>query len=260
MEICNYYDKKLKYFRSDVKKSLGSARNTAIEYAEGVYLSFLDVDDYWIPQKLEWQVSLMEGSTDFALIYSNVWILNQATSKRRLFFSRQQPHGKVFQQFLKYYPINLQTVMIRTDSLKRLNEMFDNYLSLSEEYDLFMRLLYREKAYYMPQPTAIYRIHANMASKILFHQYHIENRYILNKLRRQIPGLDSLYPKEARYLEAKLGYWAAISHIEKCNQVKARHILFQHCFVSPQFFLLYILTFFPRKVWFFVFHIRSYFR
>lgn len=44
-----------------------AARNTGASRAQGVYLAFIDHDDFWLPQKVEHQVSLLqERSAGFA--------------------------------------------------------------------------------------------------------------------------------------------------------------------------------------------------
>ena len=44
-------------------RPLGEARNRAIGHAAGEWLAFLDQDDIWIPEKLQWQMALADDST-----------------------------------------------------------------------------------------------------------------------------------------------------------------------------------------------------
>jgi len=47
-------DNRIKYFKHDVNKGNAAARNTALKYSTGFYVSFLDDDDEWIDsEKLE---------------------------------------------------------------------------------------------------------------------------------------------------------------------------------------------------------------
>ena len=61
-EITNTYDSKLRYFKGEKTIALGAARNKALEKCSGEYISFLDVDDMWIEEKLELQVQKMNLS------------------------------------------------------------------------------------------------------------------------------------------------------------------------------------------------------
>src|SRR5579862_254532 len=47
-------------FLSQPNQGQSSARNTGIAKAQGEYIAFLDSDDVWIPEKLEWQVRAFE--------------------------------------------------------------------------------------------------------------------------------------------------------------------------------------------------------
>ena len=51
---------KLKYYISHEKTSLGEARNLALKKAKGDYISFLDYDDLYLPEKTLIQVSSMQ--------------------------------------------------------------------------------------------------------------------------------------------------------------------------------------------------------
>jgi len=49
----SYDDDRLKYFYAPSHTPLYEARNYAVEKSEGEFLAFLDVDDWWLPTKLE---------------------------------------------------------------------------------------------------------------------------------------------------------------------------------------------------------------
>ena len=57
-------DSRFKYFYSEDHTSLYKARNLAIEKTSGDYLTFLDTDDYWLPNKLMDQINLINESID----------------------------------------------------------------------------------------------------------------------------------------------------------------------------------------------------
>lgn len=55
-------DKRVKYHRLTENSGAATARNTAIDLAQGKYLAFLDSDDLWYPQKLDKQINFMEAN------------------------------------------------------------------------------------------------------------------------------------------------------------------------------------------------------
>ena len=54
-------DQRLKYYYAPQHTWLYEARNYAIEKSSGEYFAFLDVDDWWIPEKLEKQLRYFEN-------------------------------------------------------------------------------------------------------------------------------------------------------------------------------------------------------
>ena len=66
-------DKRIKYFFSKKFHNLYHSRNKAIKKAKGEYICFLDVDDQWIPNKLNKQVNIM-SNYDYDVIFSNYFV------------------------------------------------------------------------------------------------------------------------------------------------------------------------------------------
>jgi glycosyltransferase involved in cell wall biosynthesis len=66
------YPQKIRYLEHPDHQNLGmsAARNLGIRSANGKYLSFLDADDLWLPNKLEQQVSILESQPETAFLCS----------------------------------------------------------------------------------------------------------------------------------------------------------------------------------------------
>lgn len=65
--VASFQDKRIRYFKN--KKNLGAAltRNRAIREAKGEWIAFLDSDDLWMPNKLEYQLKFMKK---YQLVFS----------------------------------------------------------------------------------------------------------------------------------------------------------------------------------------------
>ena len=61
--VRSYADPRVKYFYAPVHTLLYEARNCAIQKSNGELLAFLDVDDTWLPAKLERDGTTFVGDT-----------------------------------------------------------------------------------------------------------------------------------------------------------------------------------------------------
>lgn len=66
------YPNKIRYLEHSGHANLGQSpsRNLAIHHAHGEFIAFLDVDDYWLPEKLQRQVDIFDNHSDVAMVYS----------------------------------------------------------------------------------------------------------------------------------------------------------------------------------------------
>lgn len=244
-------DERLHYLRGEAPLSLGAARNQALSAARGEFIAFLDCDDIWLPEKLARQLALFAADPSADFVYGNYHVLKKTAGvwQRKLRLRGKQPEGEVFAAFLRHYPVNLQTVMVRRQALERLEQWFDPELHLSEEYDLFMRLLFTARARYVDEPLACYRVHEKMCSIQQIERYPDENAYILEKLKLLRPDFVSCFRSEIAYLEGKIGYWRARAKMYQGDRRGARDCLRAHAVKGGVFSLLYLLTYFPLWIW-----------
>jgi glycosyltransferase involved in cell wall biosynthesis len=241
--IATSYGPRLRYFRSETNTTLGVARNRAIEQAQGEFIAFLDTDDYWLPEKLVLQVAIFQKSMDVDFIYSNCYFLNQQTGRQRKWLRKPQPVGNVFGRFLQHYPVNLQTVLFRRSALDALDHYFDDHFEVSEEFDLFMRILYRSKAYYIDAPTVVYRIHADMSSIKQIERYPMECLLILDKLQAIDEEIANTYSREIKTFKAKIAFWQARADMFYGRPSDARCALKPYIFQSVVFAVLFLSTY-----------------
>ncbi len=247
--IHSYTDGRVRYHRGSENVPLGMARNLALEQANGELIAFLDSDDRWLPHKLELQARWLLAHPEAGFCYSNYFKLVKKGTVRQIALSGAQPQGDVFAPFLRQYPVNLQTVILRRSTL---TQGFDPELEVSEEYDLFMRLLVHVQAGYIDEPLVEYRIHDAMSSVRKIERYALENACILKKLLILIPDLEQRYPAELEHFRAKLGYYQARAEMSHNRPRQARAALRPYIHHDKRFLALYLMAWLGRFAWNFI--------
>jgi glycosyltransferase involved in cell wall biosynthesis len=70
IDICQQFaDPRIRIIRQD-NRGLPGARNTGIRHAKGEYLTLLDADDLWLPEKLEKHVLHLDNSPHVGVSFS----------------------------------------------------------------------------------------------------------------------------------------------------------------------------------------------
>lgn len=161
--IYSYSDDRIKYIYAPTHTLLYEARNYAFEHTNGEFIAFLDVDDYWMPDKLEKQLALF-NSPSVGLVAGNYIILSERKNKQWKAISHDAPSGKVLNDILKNYYIGLVTLIVRRSVMKSLDYPCDPRYHVIGDFDLVARLLTKSELGFIQDPIAYYRAHDNNES------------------------------------------------------------------------------------------------
>lgn len=129
-------DRRIKLFYLNQNSGPGIARNKAIREAEGDIIAFLDSNDIWTPNKLEYHIQFMTehnasfSHTSYGFIDETGNVINKTfhVSKRPI----------AYNDLLKRTEISCLTAMY---DVKKLGKMYMPNLRHSEDYGLWLSIL-----------------------------------------------------------------------------------------------------------------------
>ena len=160
----SYKDKRLKYYYASSHSGiLDEARNYALKKTNGDFIAFLDVDDWWLPNKLEKQMPLFDDP-DVGLVYGNEWLLFEKKKKKEIYKKKILPTGMILDALLHDYVIGSATYVIRKKSLDSLEYHFNKHFHIIGDFDLNTRLAAKWKVNCVQDPVATARIHGKNES------------------------------------------------------------------------------------------------
>lgn len=124
--VKSYDNKRIRYFKNQNKGLIGINRNYGIKKSQGEYISFLDDDALWLPEKLEKQVKLLNSNQELGLVYSDNYIIgSNGNLLKDTYFHNVKPfRGNVFNEFLVANFICNLTVVVRKEALSKVG-VFD---------------------------------------------------------------------------------------------------------------------------------------
>jgi glycosyltransferase involved in cell wall biosynthesis len=155
-------DPRFKVF-SYQKSGVSVSRNRGIEQASGQFISFLDADDVWTPNKLEAQLKALQENPQASVAYSWVDYIDEYGS-----FFRHGNHitinGDAYEKMLVQNVLeNGSNPLIRRQALINVGT-FNNSLAYAEDWDMWLRLAKRYNFVTVPYPHVLYRTSSQSGS------------------------------------------------------------------------------------------------
>jgi len=159
----SYCEPRFKYFYAPRHTMLYEARNYALEQAQGEFISFLDVDDWWKPEKLEKQIPLFDDP-EVGIVSANFYFVNERKNTERDWINWSVPTGRVLNALLSHCFVGLLTLMVRRSAIDQLEYPCDPRYHIIGDFDLVIRLAVNWKLDFISQPVAFYRWHGKNES------------------------------------------------------------------------------------------------
>jgi teichuronic acid biosynthesis glycosyltransferase TuaG len=166
-------DNRVRVIHHTENKHRSGALNTGIEHAQGTYISILDSDDYYVPDKLERQVAFLESNIEVDGVYGDFEMLYENNPETRLIQAiastenvRNRLIAKAQGEDITITPegyIPSCSALIRKEVFDMLR--FDTNLRNMEDLDMWMQIL--GKGFVLtrlPGSTYVYRRHGDQKS------------------------------------------------------------------------------------------------
>jgi glycosyltransferase involved in cell wall biosynthesis len=135
-------------FFSQPNQGASIARNAGITRARGEYIGFLDSDDLWVPEKLEWQVRAFDRfKNECGVCFTDARLVNSAGMD----ISSFRVYGRHYQQTMgidrgatrslakSFSGFWVSSLLVRADVIRQIGG-FSPDISFAEDRDLHFRL------------------------------------------------------------------------------------------------------------------------
>lgn len=142
--------------------SKSAGKNKGIIAAKGKFIAFVDADDLWLPQKLEYQLQLLREQPDVGWAYTDGYLFEGNTTNNLTTFGRlaRLYSGDMVHRLLLNNFIPSPTPLIRREVLGRAG-LFDESLLQHEpeDWDLWLRVAACFPVGLVNRPLVRYRLH-----------------------------------------------------------------------------------------------------
>jgi glycosyltransferase involved in cell wall biosynthesis len=127
-------------YRYQENQGRSNARNHALQIATGQYITFLDSDDIYLPNKLQMQVEYLDAQPEVGMVYASA-ICEDESGNSLGFQYHASAHGYIYEQVAFYIPVTiiLPTVMVRREIIEKVG-YFDENLNRFEDTDYWRRI------------------------------------------------------------------------------------------------------------------------
>ena len=241
VEIAASYGNKVKIFTIQAPIPLGAARQEAVDKAEGDFLAFLDVDDAWLPEKLEIQYEIMKAG-EYDICYGGVICIDQ---DNKTLYKEMPMHksGVIFEQLLTQVEGSWCTYVINRARLLSKGTKFNPELRCSSEEDMVLSFLATNgKGAVINKVIAYYRVNQSSVTTNNKDRLEFERFETLKRLQSENHGIRKEFRDAFNEAEAR-GYYYRTNHLMDQKKYSEAKLAMKEAFkLNKKYFLLLIMA------------------
>ncbi len=136
---------------------ISAVRARSIAFAEGEYITFLDDDDEFAPDKLERQVSFLDAHPEAGLVYSYVDMID---AEKKLIRKWPYRAAESFVALIKDCVIQPNATLVRMECFKRLGTFRLDFKG-GDDYEMWLRIAKFYPIAFLPFTAGTYRWHTS---------------------------------------------------------------------------------------------------
>ncbi len=154
----------------------GAARNVGLRETAGEVVAFLDDDDLWAPEKLEWQAQWLAANPRLGVVGTDCVRARDGVARGPSLRERPRRLRRVSRgALLRGNRLVMSSVVARRECFEECGH-FDESLRLAQDWDMWLRISERWEIGIVPAALTIYRIHAGQrsASRLAMRAWEVE--------------------------------------------------------------------------------------
>jgi glycosyltransferase involved in cell wall biosynthesis len=168
--IESYSDPRIIYLQNEKNLGVATSLNKGLSIAKGTYIARMDGDDVSRCDRLEKQVAFMDANPEIGVC--GTWL--ETIGDRNEVWSPPRNHDQIIVGMLFYVNTYHPTVIIRKDTIYKLQEFYDEDFQYAEDMEYWARLaIHGVKFANIDEVLLKYRLHETNAYKI---HYEIQKK------------------------------------------------------------------------------------
>jgi glycosyltransferase involved in cell wall biosynthesis len=141
-------------FETGPNRGANVARNRLVELSRGDWLSFLDADDYLLPEKIKRQMAQIASDANIDVVYSPVIELSQKTGPM---YPQSVEDDDLYANYIRWDPFSTIALLWRKSAIVDVGGWNPNQ-PVCQEHELLLRLIMAGKRFeLLCEPLSVYR-------------------------------------------------------------------------------------------------------